>query len=433
MPVVYLLKSSIFMPMVAVTPITKRAAHEAGSNRAKWLRQALIVGLHLSLGLALGFGVQVRYGVYYLLALGVLSVLRKIAKPRKRRRPSKLKFTREGKYIVGITIGVGLAAVNTGNNLLYLFLGMLLSLIIISGVLSELTLARLRIRRHLPKHVFARRPVLVTLELTNLKKRLPSFSVQVDDRLGLAAKAKRCFFLKVNPQKTQSTSYRTEFARRGLYSSRPLVLRTRFPFSFFIKERKKDAADDQAFVVYPAINPLFMPPTVAPDRDGGFEQQAIGQGDEFFGLDEYRDGQSTRNIDWKRSAATDKLIVKEFTKEAGEPQRFFLNDVYQGELNAHRLVVIDELADIACSAVMGAVRDKRAIVISCRQATWHVEGTGAGLEACLRGLALLEFLAVGQLESTVQFFDANHFSYVISSADTTRFVNKSSQAKLLSP
>ena len=46
---------------------------------------------------------------------------------------------------------------------------------------------------------------------------------------------------------------------------------------------------------------------------------------------------------------------------------------------------------------MGAVRDKRAIVISCRQATWHVEGTGAGLEACLRGLALLEFLAVGQL------------------------------------
>ena len=31
------------------------------------------------------------------------------------------------------------------------------------------------------------------------------------------------------------------------------VLRTRFPFSFFIKERKKDAADDQALVVYPAI------------------------------------------------------------------------------------------------------------------------------------------------------------------------------------
>src|SRR5262245_33753614 len=40
--------------------------------------------------------------------------------------PRKLKFTREGKYYLGITLGVGFAAINTGNNLLYLLLGMLL-------------------------------------------------------------------------------------------------------------------------------------------------------------------------------------------------------------------------------------------------------------------------------------------------------------------
>ena len=46
--------------------------------------------------------------------------------------PRKLKFTREGKFFVGITLGVGFAAINTGNNLLYLLLGMLLALIVVS-------------------------------------------------------------------------------------------------------------------------------------------------------------------------------------------------------------------------------------------------------------------------------------------------------------
>ena len=56
------------------------------------------------------------------------------------RPPRRLSFTREGKYFVGITLGVGFAAINTGNNLLYLLLGMMLSLIIASGIMSEMSL-----------------------------------------------------------------------------------------------------------------------------------------------------------------------------------------------------------------------------------------------------------------------------------------------------
>ena len=37
--------------------------------------------------------------------------------------PRRLKLTREGKYFIGVTFGVGFAAINTGNNLLYLLLG----------------------------------------------------------------------------------------------------------------------------------------------------------------------------------------------------------------------------------------------------------------------------------------------------------------------
>src|SRR5215471_17664118 len=95
-----------------------------------------------------------------------------------RRWPRTLKFTREGKYFVGITIGVGFAAINTGNNLLYLLLGMMLSLIIASGILSEMSLRGLEVERLPPGRLHARRPVLMGIGLRNRKSRLPSFSIE---------------------------------------------------------------------------------------------------------------------------------------------------------------------------------------------------------------------------------------------------------------
>ena len=71
------------------------------------------------------------------------------------RPPRRLEFTREGKYFVAITVGVGFAAINTGNNLLYLLLGMMLSFIIASGILSELSLRELAVMRTPPDAVYA--------------------------------------------------------------------------------------------------------------------------------------------------------------------------------------------------------------------------------------------------------------------------------------
>lgn len=81
--------------------------------------------------------------------------------------PRKLKFTREGKYYLGITLGVGFAAINTGNNLLYLLLGMLLSLIVVSSVMSELSLRQLTVTRRLPMRAQVGRAHLVEIEVFN--------------------------------------------------------------------------------------------------------------------------------------------------------------------------------------------------------------------------------------------------------------------------
>ncbi len=99
------------------------------------------------------------------------------------RPPRKLKFTREGKFFVGITLGVGFAAINTANNLLYLLLGMLLALIVVSGVMSEISLRDLTVVRRLPQRAQVGRA-----HLEGLCLQARHLADQRDQQPGLAAK-----------------------------------------------------------------------------------------------------------------------------------------------------------------------------------------------------------------------------------------------------
>ena len=86
---------------------------------------------------------------------------------RRLRPPRRLSFTREGKIIVILSVGVGFAAINTGNNLLYLLLGWLLSFIVASGVLSEGTMRGLTVTRRPPPRVHAGQPFLMEISVAN--------------------------------------------------------------------------------------------------------------------------------------------------------------------------------------------------------------------------------------------------------------------------
>src|SRR5262245_37791735 len=140
-------------------------------------------------------------------AVGALARLRRALRP-----PRRLRVTREGKYFLAITLGIGFAAINTGNNLLYLLLGWMLSVIVASGILSEQTLRGLKVSRLPPGRLFAGRPFLMGISLKNEKGRLPSFSIEVEDLMNGKALDKKCYFLKVPSGRVQTTSYRHVFA-----------------------------------------------------------------------------------------------------------------------------------------------------------------------------------------------------------------------------
>jgi uncharacterized protein (DUF58 family) len=238
--------------------------------------------------------------------------------------PRRLSFTREGKYFVGITVGVGFAAINTGNNLLYLLLGMMLSLIIASGIMSELSLRNLTVTRQPPSRIHARRPFLMGIGLSNGKKRLPSFSVEVEDLVADRPLDKKCYFLKLPAGRLQHTSYRHTFPRRGRYTYTGFRLSTKFPFALFRKSRQVELPTE--VIVFPQLAQLGH---AAPPRARVLGVEAQGkkgrQGD-FHGLREFRDGDDPRDIHWRSSAKIGRTLVREHEEEAARRVTIYLDN-----------------------------------------------------------------------------------------------------------
>ncbi len=235
-------------------------------------------------------------------------------RPRRLRERRTFRFTREGKVFLLVTLGVGFAAVNTGNNLLFLMLGLMLSLLLVSGILSEIVLRRVRVARRLPERAFAHAICLVEIVLANDKRRVPSYSLQVEDRADGEPTERRCYFLKVAPRAEQTASYRRTPSRRGVLSLRGFRLGTRYPFGLIEKCRLIPAPD--TLIVYPALVPVDRA-DLAQVLDGlDAPTGRPGHGTELGSLREYRAGDEARTVHWRRTAALGHLVVRARERDA---------------------------------------------------------------------------------------------------------------------
>ncbi|MCH2107861.1 MAG: DUF58 domain-containing protein [Polyangiaceae bacterium] len=243
---------------------------------------------------------------------------------RRFRAPRRLKFTREGKYYVALTFGVGLVGVLTANNLLYVLLGMLLSLIVVSGILSESSLRKIRVTRRLPQRSQVGRVHYVEIQVRNDKKKMPSYAIEVEDlRQGQPAD-KRCFFLKVAPQSAQVAAYRRIPVRRGLDRHDSFRIATRFPFGLFEKSRVLESSGE--LIVYPGVEERRLPAQQHGQQDQGGSAASRLRGEEFFGIRLMRDGDDPRDIYWKRSTSGGPRVVIERSSEVRARVRLLLND-----------------------------------------------------------------------------------------------------------
>lgn len=225
-----------------------------------------------------------------------------------------VRMTTEGIRFLMFTLAVGIAAVNTGNNLFYLLLAMMLSLIILSGLLSEQCVHRLEFHRHIPDYLFANEPATVTLWIANRKSSIPSLSLRLLDVVAGQDLDRGLHLAYLAPQSSALLSYPLLVRRRGQYRIDGVRVVTPFPFGLFHKTS-----------FYPFKSSIIVCPEMIPIPAIRIEElnllgqdQALarrGPGNSLYNLREFRPGDDSRAIHWMTTARTAKLMLRETEAE----------------------------------------------------------------------------------------------------------------------
>ncbi len=224
------------------------------------------------------------------------------------------RFTSEGLQFLLFTLAVGVAAINTGNNLFYLLLAMMLSLILVSGAVAECCLRRLEIRRHLPDLLFANEPATATLVVKNRRSRVPSFSLRLCDVSDGADLNRGLSISQLDPGGSRLLSYPLVANRRGLLRLEGIRVATSFPFGLFLKK-----------AYYPIAGEALVSPQIKPLAEGLLQDLLAagqahvvhrkGHGNDLYNLRLYHPGDDSRTIHWVTTARTSKLTVRETEAE----------------------------------------------------------------------------------------------------------------------
>ena len=231
------------------------------------------------------------------------------------------RITREGWIYIGGIIIVALAALNTGNNLLFLILASLIAIILMSGILSSITLTGVEMRLRIARaHLRRAKPVRAHVELENEKLTLPSFSLRVEGRndkeiARAAALLETPVYFPYLPKRERvQQNVPMTFPRRGAYRQDTFRIVTRFPFGFLQKARRVELRRRSAGLsVGRADRATFF--EILPALQGALESLSKGGGQDLYALRDYVPTDSARHVHWKASARLGSLMVREFTRE----------------------------------------------------------------------------------------------------------------------
>jgi len=306
-------------------------------------------------------------------------------------------ITREGMAYLGVALIVGIAALNTTNNLLFIVLAAMLAAIVVSGFASAAVLRGLQLEVTVPEIAFAGKPIHAHIKLHNPRRWTPAFSVRVVAELNRKKKKKPgwewqrtefifppkrqwvrmrdyalrrkqsppqppsiletpVYFTFVPPRTTAEAQVELTFSRRGRYTQECFHLATRFPFSFLIKSRRVQLSRE--LLVYPALLESEDFLQKLPLVTGEFVTLLRGLGAELYRIREHTPEDPARFVDWKASAKTGSLKVREFSREDEGRVRIIFDNAAPGAVSPE---AYEHAVSIAASMA------------------WHLTGQGINL------------------------------------------------------
>ncbi len=303
----------------------------------------------------------------------------------------KFKITKAGYSFMLITLGIGIAGLNTGNNLLYLLFGMMLSFILMSGILSDSSMRRLRVKREIPQEITANSYFPVKVNVENRKKRVPSYSLTVDD-IGQQRGKNTRFIVKIPPQGRHDIFYFSKFLERGWKKYYGFEILTKFPFGLI--QKTDFLKQEEEVLVYPEIIDLKGFIKASQLFHGEYLSGNKGVGVNPWGLRSYLYGDDARLIHWKSTAKKGQWMVKEFESEKKMSVVVDLNLVHRDISRAgvfqkkSQKTMTEKLISICASMIIFLIRENYEVVLTVNGKPAGSEGRGY-ISSYLKNLALL--------------------------------------------
>lgn len=248
-------------------------------------------------------------------------------KPRRRRPvPEGIRITTVGLWYVLLAVVVAIAATNTGNNSLYMVMGLMLALLILSGLLSRMNVRGLDIELEQPGEVFANRPFSLAFTLKSRARLFPRWFL-----LFTVARSAQPMLVPFLPRQGRSVGHLDMMIQsRGQHRFPHAHVSSLFPFGFFRKGVRYPV--DLDVLVFPEIFPAAGSSRPDDTRQHGEDSsRRAGWGHGLYALRSFRHGDDPRGIHWKQTARTGSLVFME--RESEQSRRLsILFDNGVGEL-----------------------------------------------------------------------------------------------------
>ena len=227
-------------------------------------------------------------------------------------------------FFIGITVLLGLGAINSQNNLLFVIFGLALGAILASGLISGTMLLGIEIEREISGERSVGHPMHIRYRVRNRARFLPAFCLLIEEWPGSdvvdwksRVEPPLAFVGHVGAKETVLAETTAWPLRRGTLALDVVEVSSRFPFGLLRKGVRFHMPRD--VLVQPRMWPLQRD-TVARLASsaelGQLSSREQGRGDEFYSLREYVPGDSMRMVAWRASARSDALLVREYARPA---------------------------------------------------------------------------------------------------------------------
>ncbi|HKB68509.1 MAG TPA: DUF58 domain-containing protein [Pyrinomonadaceae bacterium] len=337
-----------------------------------------------------------------LMLIFVVPPLARSARLEVRRFDLPMEVTSGGAIFILILVVVGFAAWNTGNNLLFMIFSLLASSLFVGGIAAKASLRDLIVSARFPDHIFAGEAAPVIVTLRNAKRVFPSFSILVEARGPNEVKNNKngnrgprfvkrplAYFTYIPRRAAAEQRVEQLFQSRGHVLINGFELSTRFPFGFF-RFRRRLRARDVDIVVYPMPVPIGDELHLLPTYAGRMASVRRGVGQDLFSLRDYQPQDDLRHIDWKATARSRNLTVREFTAEDERRITIVLDTRDMSDSDEKHFLPRFEAGVIQAASLLKHFVDERAEIRLMLGDDLGRYGSGLKhLHGCLRRLALV--------------------------------------------